>query len=610
MKPLSWAGLAGLACLGAQAQVPPRDFPQSLDALVVTATRSLQPGARTLRDAIVITREDLEAAGGLSLAEVLLRRAGVEYRATGGPGQPTGLFMRGAGTAQTLVLIDGLRAGSATVGTTSIENIPIEMIERIEVVKGPMSSLYGSDAIGGVVQIFTRGRKVPHLFGAAGYGEDNDWRVSAGLASVVTDTQVAFSAGLRKVDAPSATNPRNGFSYNPDRDPHENAYTNFSYSQRFWQGETIGVSAFATRGKTHFDSGPATDDVNDQTILGVRVFSASQFMPWWSSRLSFGHGRDELETSGSFPDRFETRQDQASWINEFSTGAGTLVAGLETVRQTVLGNEQSTRFSTDSRDTNSAFVALNENWGAQRFEASFRRDDDDQFGARNTGSASYGMDWPGLGLLSGTYGEGFRAPSFYDLYGPTTDFYVPNPNLRPERSKSTEVALASFPGGTWQWRITAFDNRLEDLIAYVEPTVENIRRARIKGVEATAQTTWLGARWRASVTGQRPRDDDTGLRLQGRAELFGSLDASRRWGSWTAGFTVVASGDRFDSTTESSASRLPGYATLDARVRYAIDKNWAAELGATNLFDKRYESAVGYDAPRRSVFLKVTFDAF
>jgi vitamin B12 transporter len=607
MKPLRLAGLAGLSCLAAQAQVPPRDSPQSLDALVVTATRSLQPGAATLRDTTVITREDLEAADGLSLAEVLLRRAGVEYRATGGPGQPTGLFMRGAGTAQTLVLIDGLRAGSATVGTTSIENIPLELIERIEVVKGPMSSLYGSDAIGGVVQIFTRGRKVPHLFGSASYGEDNDARLSVGLASVVPDTQVAFSAGVRKVDAASATNDRNSFSHNPDRDPHENAFANFSFSQRFWQGETIGISAFATRGKTHFDAGSASDDVNDQSILGVRLFSASQFMPWWASRLSLGHGRDELETSGSFPGRFETRQDQASWINEFNTGAGTLVAGLETLRQEVLG---STPFSTDQRDTNSAFVAINEYRARTRFEASLRRDDDDQFGARNTGSASYGVDWPGLGVLSGTYGEGFRAPSFFDLYGPASDFYVPNPDLRPERSKSTEISLESFPAGTWQWRLTAFDNRLEDLITYVFPTVENVRRARIKGVEATAETTWLGARWRSSLTSQRPRDDDTGLRLQGRAELFGSLDASRRWGPWTAGFTVVASGDRFDSTTESSASRLPGYATLDARVRYRIDKNWAAELGATNLLDKRYESAVGYDAPRRSVFLKVTFDAF
>ena len=221
MKSLSIAGLAGLASLGAQAQIPPiPDLRPSLDPVVVTATRALSP-ASTLRDAVVITREDLDDAGSLSLAEVLQRRAGIELRQTGGPGQPQTLFIRGAGSHQTLVLVDGLRVGSATVGTTSIENIPLEMIERIEVVKGPMSSLYGPEAIGGVVQVFTRGKTVPHLFAAASYGTDRDRRLSAGLATADDTTLVSLAAGIRSVDAPSATNARS-FFHNPDRDPHEN----------------------------------------------------------------------------------------------------------------------------------------------------------------------------------------------------------------------------------------------------------------------------------------------------------------------------------------------------------------------------------------------------
>ncbi len=109
-----------------------------------------------LRDVVVITRDDIDRAGPVSLAELLQREAQVEFRGTGGPGQPAGLFLRGANAGQTLVLVDGLRVSSATVGTTSIENIPLDLIERIEIVKGPLSSLYGPDAIGGVVQIFTR----------------------------------------------------------------------------------------------------------------------------------------------------------------------------------------------------------------------------------------------------------------------------------------------------------------------------------------------------------------------------------------------------------------------------------------------------------------------
>src|SRR5262249_19087594 len=144
MKKLSLAGLAGLAAFGAPAQAP-SPFLAPQQSLLITPTHQLEP-APTLRDTLVITREELESAGNLSLGEVLERHAGIQLRATGGPGQPQGLFIRGAGTAQSLVLVDGLRVSSATVGTTSIENIPIELIERIEVVKGPLSSLHGADA--------------------------------------------------------------------------------------------------------------------------------------------------------------------------------------------------------------------------------------------------------------------------------------------------------------------------------------------------------------------------------------------------------------------------------------------------------------------------------
>src|SRR5436190_15098571 len=223
MKTWSFAGLAGLAALGAQAQSPgPPVAPAQ--SFVDTATREAKP-VPSLRDAVVITREDIEGSDALSLGEVLERRAGIQVRATGGPGQPQGLFVRGAGTAQTRVLVDGLRVSSATVGTTSIENIPLELIERIEVVKGPLSSLYGSDAIGGVVQIFTRGRGVPHFFGSAAYGTDNDGRLSAGLVAIDERSRLSIAAGARSVDAPSATNPR-AFCHDPDRDPYKNAFAN------------------------------------------------------------------------------------------------------------------------------------------------------------------------------------------------------------------------------------------------------------------------------------------------------------------------------------------------------------------------------------------------
>ncbi len=613
MKQMPIAGLFSLAALGAQAQVAPFvPVSRSFEPVVVTASRALAADT-TLRDATVITREDLDASGALSLAEVLQRRAGVEVRATGGPGQPQGIFIRGAGTAQTLVLIDGMRAGSATVGTTSIENIPIEMIERIEVVKGPMSSLYGSEAMGGVVQIFTRGKAVPHLFASSSYGSDNDRRAAAGITTVEGGTSVSLSLGARKVDAPSATTERVPFCHDPDRDPYENAFASLRASQRLWQGEVIALEAFASRGRTHFDgcSGPGDPtDRNDQTIAGARITSSTHFTREWASRLSVGQGRDKLEIRGAFPDRFETRQDQASWVNQFTIAGGSVVAGAETLRQKVISDVERTAFSATRRNTHSVFAGLNQAWEGQRIEASARRDDDDAFGKRNTGSVGYGMAWPGIGRISTTVARGFRAPTFFDLYGPASDFYQPNAQLRPERNRSREITLRAEPAAPIRWHITAFDNRIEDLIVYVAPTVLNVKTARIRGAELGAEGEAWGVRWSVALTLQRPRDEETGLRLQGRAERFGTLEASRAFGAWTAGMTVSASGNRFDSTTESPQSRLAAHAVVDARLRYAVDKHVSVELAATNLGDKRYESAVGYEGSRRGMLATLRFEAF
>ncbi len=610
MKIPPLAGLAAAAAFGAHAQEPAsRLNVAALEPFVVTATRSPQPLSSALREVTVITREQVAEAGTLSLAELLQREALVEFRGTGGPGQPAGIFLRGAGAAQTLVLVDGLRVGSATVGTTSIENIPLDIIERIEVVKGPLSSLYGGDAMGGVVQVFTRAGTRPRFFASGGFGNDGEYRASTGFTAIENEVTYSFSAGARKVDAPSATNER-AYCHDPDRDPYENAFANAQASWRWWQGETITVAGFASRGKASYDgcpdaNGRFANDRNVQTLSGARLTSASYFAPWWASRVMVGQGRDELEIQGYFPSRFETRQTQASWINEFGTLLGPVFVGFETVRQEVLSD---TAFSQTRRDTNSVFASVNETWQGQRLEASIRRDEDDQFGGRNTGSVSWGAPWQGVGIITLTEGRGFRAPSFFDLYAPPSDFYVPNPNLRPEQSRNTEVSVRSDPKSAWSWRLTWFDNEIEDLITYVFPTVENVRRARIKGVEANAEVTWMGVRIRGALAVQDPVDRDTGLQLQGRATRFGRLEASRAWGAWSLSGGVTASGPRFDSANESPETRLPGYGIVDATLKYRADRRWVVELVGSNLLDKRYEHAIGYDAPRRSLLLNIRFE--
>jgi len=607
MKSLPLAGLLGLAAWGASAQVAFAPPYVAAEPVVVTATREIEPTTPTVRDTVVITREELDQSGNLSLAEVLQRKANMELRATGGPGQPVGLFLRGGSPAQTLVLVDGLRVASATTGTAALESIPVDLIERIEVVKGPMSSLYGSDAMAGVVQIFTRGKSVPHLFGAAAYGTDSDGRLATGLTTVDGKARMALSAGLRHVDPPSATNARNPL-FNSDRDPHDNEFASFQASYQMWQGETIALDAFGTRSRTHFDSGPGTaNDRNDQTISGVKVSSSNHITRDWASNLSYGRTRDELQFHGSFEGLFETRQDQLSWVNEFPTRAGSVVAGYEETHQHVEPGDQFTR---TQRRIRSVFGSINEGYRNQRFEANARRDDIEDFGAHNTGSLTYSYTFSPALRVSYTTGRGFRAPTFNDLFTPA--IFGGNPNLQAETSKSRELAFAGNAYGG-DWRLTLFDNKFDNLILFdAESNLTiNVPGARARGVEGTLSGKWLGLTWRGSATYQEARDEDTGLHLPSRADRFGSLDVGRALADgWSAGGTLTASGPRFDSRNEAAGSRLPGYSVVDLRLGYRIAPHWSAELVATNITDRHFETAVGYDAPRRGVLFTLRFDAF
>jgi vitamin B12 transporter len=596
--------LAGLASLGAHAQSP-----ESLDPIVVTATRTPQALDASLRDATVITRDEIAAAGKISFAELLQRKANVEIRVTGGPGQPASIFMRGASAQQTLVLVDGLRVGSATVGNTAVENLPLDLMERIEIVKGPLSSLYGSDAMGGVIQVFTRGADKSRLFASLTGGTPGDYSGNAGLTYAGDTTTVSLSAGARKVDAPNATNEKS-FCYDPDRDPYRNAYFNLRATQVLATDQSLSLYAFGSRGKTHFDgctdfNGLAYDDRNEQTLGGASIVSSNRITAAWVSRLTFGQGRDKLEITGSYPSNFRTVQNQASWLSEVTIPGGNVLLGVETLRQEV---QPASEFSTSRRTTNAVFGSVREAWQEQAVEASLRYDKDDQFGGRTTGNLGYGLPIGDWGALSAVYGKGFRAPTFYDLYGPTSDFYVANPGLQPERSTSMEARWRLPAPAGWNASIIYFDNKIEDLIVYVYPTVENVRDATIRGTQVELRGVLGEFTINASGTWQDPTDDATGKQLQGRAKSFGSLDVSRSWGNWRASAWITGTGERYDSSTELPSTRLPGYAVLGANVRYQLDREWSMELTGNNLGNTRYSLATGYDQPGSTVLLTVRHD--
>lgn len=576
-----------------------------IEQVLVTATRTEQTLDNTLALATIIPRDEIEAAGPVTLTELLQRKAGIEIRATGTAGQPSGVFMRGANGTHTLVLVDGMRVGSSTTGSTAFEHIPLDLIERIEVVKGPLSGLYGSDAIGGVIQIFTRSAGKPRLTAAAGAGSESATSTNLGFSATEGKTALTFDAGYRDVKARSATNPAAGqYVYNSDRDPYRSTHALLKLQHTLWQGEVISLTAWQSKGRADFDSGSDPGARNAQTLSGAQLVSENRFAPYWKSRLVLGQTRDESVVTSSFPGNFKTRQGQASWFNEFKTWAGSMNAGIEWRSEKL---DSSTGYTARTRETTSVFGGYIERIDRGQFEFNVRRDEEDQFGRRNTGSVAYGYTLDGglSAYLRG--GRAFRAPSFNDLYYPGFS----NPLLKPESSDQAEAGLR-WRGQSQRVQLAYFENRIDNLIQFDLATFlpQNVARARIRGWEMQTDLTIAGTSIRGALTVQRPEDRDSGARLRSRAARFGSVSASRAFGDWNVSGDIVASGHRFDSGDAAAGSRMGGYTLLNATVGYRIDKTWRVEVSGQNLTDKRYELAQGYNTARRGIFVTLRAIAF
>jgi len=598
-----------IGCLAATAAEAQTALQPSTELISVTATRTPQPLSTTLDPVIVINRADIESSGASDLAQLLRIFANSDIRTTGGAGQPASLFLRGANSTHTLFLVDGLRVNSSTLGSTSFEALPLAMIERIEIVKGSMSGLYGSDAIGGVVQIFTRGEKKPSLRLSTSLGTESAGAITAGVSVQDGSAAADLNVGHRRIKDISATRPSVAFGqHDPDRDPHEVTHANLRLAYTFVNGETLSLSAFQSDAKTDFDAGPGDANRNRQKLSGYQLESKNEMSPSWLSHLRAGRSEDELTYAGSFSGRFRTVQDQITWINEVRSTRGFLTVGAEARKEKVSGSDT---YIVNERETTSVFTGYLERLGDQQVEFSLRRDEEDQFGARSTGSFTYGL-WfsPGLRIFA-KGGRAFRAPSFADLYLPDDPVFGPssNPLLKPERSNSGEAGV-QWKSGAHSVNVTAFENRIDDLVSFVFGSgPQNIRRAKIRGVEADISTQVMGANIRAAFTVQRPRDEDTSFQLRSRAKQFGSFHVTRAWGAWQGGVSVIATGERFDSANEAPASRMGGYATVDANIRYVIDPQWNVAFSVSNLGDKRYELAQGYNTPGREALLTVSFNA-
>jgi len=588
-----------------------------LAAVVVTATRQATRVNELIADVSVIDRETIEQADQSTLLELLGHQPGLEFSANGGPGMASDLRIRGTEGKHALVLVDGLRVSSATLGTISWSRMPLSQIDRIEILRGPASSLYGSDALGGVVQIFTRQGDGPLKlnadFGAGSYGTHS---TAIGLSGGLDGLRYAFGLAEFRTAGFSAIVNRASKAYNPDRDGYRLTSMDGSISYAPAPGHEFGIAFLSNKGRNAYDSGfsaaSAARDYQSQNDVGAaRLYLKNQLAQTWHSTLTYGRSEDNATnyTNRTAASVFRTIQDQWSWQNDVRLPLGHALLAVESLRQDIGGSGS---FTLSSRQINSLLGGWHGAVGAHSLQLNLRRDRNSQFGSRTTGNVAYGYQLAPQWRVQGAYGTAFRAPTFNDLYFPNTPGVgAGNPSLQPESSRNTEIGLR-FETPTRQASLLYFRNRIENLIQWVETppgsffyTPINVASARIDGWSGSYQARAGAWTTSANLNLQRPIDAASGRQLNRRARSFGSLNLGRDNGAWSAGAELQAVGSRWDDVA--NTVRLGGYALVNLYASYPVGKDWSVHGRINNLFDRNYETARDFGVSGANLFVGLRY---
>ncbi|MEJ5989993.1 TonB-dependent receptor [Ramlibacter sp. PS3R-8] len=583
----------------------------TLRETVVTSTRVPTRVDQQLTDVTVLTGDDIRRSGILNVTDLLNSLPGVQATPPGVRGANASVFIRGNNHAHTLVLVDGQRISSATTGATAIQHIPLEQIERIEVIRGPASSLYGSDAIGGVIQVFTKGGTgAPTLTGALDVGSYGTVSASAGYGGRVGDTAFHVQVGGERSRGFSDIRDANGGpfdSFNPDADGYRQSNLGLSASHRITPDLEVGAKYLLTHGRKRSDALNCDlaftactadfDNRDDQQLEAFNVHADYHVTADWRSVLRVGASRDDLRSWMFDPvavqdnvSRYTTRQRQVSWQNDFRLGPGVLMAALES-RQVRVASTQT--FVRSDQETTSLSLGYQAWMGPHLLQASARHDRISGFEPANTGTAGYGYKFAEGWIARASAGTGFHAPSFNDLYWPfdPVNFFVGNPALRPERSKNLEVAVG-YDIAPVRFSVTAYHNKVKDLIQLVTnqttfiSTMENVSSATLQGV--TLDGSYQMANWTFSghYDVLSARNDSTGNTLQRRTPRWGTIDVAHRSGKLQIGTRLDGYSHRYNDAE--NTQRLGGYMLLGLRAAYDVAPGWTLTASINNALDKQY----------------------
>ena len=611
--------LAVLAAFSACSALAQGQTEVVLNEVVVTASRNEQLLGSALPHTSVISRQDIERSQASDLVTLLQREAGLQRTQSGGMGTVSTVFMRGAPSLQTLVLIDGVPQNKQDAsGAVSLEHLMLDNVERVEIVRGNVSAIYGSGAIGGVIQIFTKtGSREPAVNVSLEVGPRASRKVSGSVSASLGATSI--SAGLSRVstDGFSAIDTAQQSGANPDADGYRNTSSHVSLAHKLSSEHKFGLRFMQSEGDSDFDNayGAPADLQTSTTRLSQTTLFTDNRWGSWRSRLSLSEQSDKSTShdNGLYGsnDGFTSGATVLNWVNTLAMGGDWLAsAGLEQQRQHVDTRSDSaygTPYS-QARDTTAVFAGLEGKLGRGNAQVNVRHDKVGDLG-QSTGFLGYGYPVTDQLKLTVSTSSAFNAPPLGYLFAPGYG----NPLLKPERARSHELGV-QYEQGRQLLRATYFDTRIQDQLNYdfITSAFANLGRTRNSGVELSYRGSVGASDVRASLTVQDPVNEITNQRLLRRAATLLSMGISHPIGPWRLGADLQYSSDRPDAysdpTTFSTVNTtLAAYSVLDLSLSYKVSPTVLLKARLDNATDESYQTVYGYHQQPRSLYMGVTW---
>lgn len=598
--------------------------------IVVTATRTAQSIDQALASVDVITADEIARMNPSDGLDLLSQVAGVDITRSGGRGAQASLYLRGTGSSHTLVLVDGVRQGSATLGEAGLQYLDPSQIERVEIVRGPRSSLYGSDALGGVVQVFTRKTESNFLpVITSGFGSNETRESSFNLGGKVDNTSGStyLNVGASHYETQGIDNHINDAFGDDDRDASRMTTITALVEQKFNNGIELSLDYFRSTGENEYDQGfwawQDTAPYSENAVESLNFTYEQGVTSGWNTLLILGQSKDEsdalndkIASEHSF---FHTERQQITWQNNIQlNGFLLLTAGAEYYEDTVDSSQEYVISGSpvDSRYNHALFAQLQGDISSGiNFIAAFRRDKNEQFGVEPTFNIAFGFDLGEEHRLIVSNGTAFKAPTFNDLYWPESPWSAGNPNLEPETARNIDLELRG-DYEDFSWSLSAYKNDIKDLIEWAPTDTEagpgtgpwmpmNVKDADIVGSELSVQTQIQGWSLNSSLSYAEPRDAelDTLLRRRSRSTL--TMQVGRTFGSFDLNIDWKAQSHRFEDVA--NTERLAGYGILGVNLGYDITSQVKVQINIDNALDKEYQLSGDYHTEGRTALFSVRY---